>query len=109
MAGLVPRWFPRPLRAPLRRVALATALCAAGVAQAQAPQAPEPPEPPTRSALDAPLLYQLLYGELSLRNGQAGEAYQLILDAARRTRDEGLFRRAVEIALQGRAGDQALQ
>jgi tetratricopeptide (TPR) repeat protein len=111
MAGLVPRWFPRPLRAQLRRVALASALCVvcAAQAQTQAPQAPLAPEVPQNSALDAPLLYQLLYGELALRNGQAGDAYQLILDAARRTRDEGLFRRAVEIALQGRAGDQALQ
>ncbi|MCK7499875.1 MAG: hypothetical protein MZW92_62925 [Comamonadaceae bacterium] len=33
---------------------------------------------------------------------------QVILDAARRTRDETLFRRAVEIALQARAGEQAL-
>ena len=31
-----------------------------------------------------------------------------MLDAARRTRDEALFRRAVEVALQARAGDQAL-
>ena len=106
MAGLVPRWFPRPQRAQLRRAAVAAALCTAFAAQAQAPLAPEVPQ---NSALDAPLLYQLLYGELSLRNGQAGDAYQIILDAARRTREEGLFRRAVEIALQGRAGDQALQ
>ena len=35
-------------------------------------------------------------------------AYQLLLDAARRTRDEALFRRATDIALQARAGDQAL-
>ena len=33
---------------------------------------------------------------------------EVILDAARRTRDEQLFRRAVDIALQARAGDQAL-
>ena len=60
------------------------------------------------SNLDAPLFYQLLLGEIELRDGQAGTAYQLILDAARRSKDEQLFKRATEIALQTRAGDQAL-
>ena len=60
------------------------------------------------SALDAPLFYQLLIGEIALRNGDAGNAYAVLLDAARRTRDEALFKRAVEVALQARAGDQAL-
>jgi len=60
------------------------------------------------SAIDAPLFYQLLIGEIELSAGQAGNAYQIMLDAARRTRDEQLFRRATEIALQARAGDQAL-
>lgn len=64
--------------------------------------------PPARSALDAQLFYQLLIGELELRGGEPGAAYQIILDAARRTRDEALFRRSVEIALQARAGEQAL-
>jgi hypothetical protein len=50
----------------------------------------------------------LLIGEIELRSGQAGNAYQIMLDAARRTRDEPLFRRATEIALQARAGEQAL-
>ena len=60
------------------------------------------------SALDAPLFYQLLIGEIELRAGDAGTAYEVLLDAARRTRDEALFRRAVDIALQSRAGEQAL-
>jgi tetratricopeptide (TPR) repeat protein len=60
------------------------------------------------SAIDAPLFYQLLIGEMELSTGQAGNAYQIMLDAARRTRDEQLFRRATEIALQARAGEQAL-
>jgi tetratricopeptide (TPR) repeat protein len=58
--------------------------------------------------MDDRLFYQLLIGEMALGSGDAGSAYELILDAARRTRDEGLFRRAVDIALRGRAGDQAL-
>ncbi len=54
------------------------------------------------------MFYQLLIGELELRQGQAGNAFEVILDAARRTRDELLFKRAVDIALQSRSGDQAL-
>jgi hypothetical protein len=68
----------------------------------------EPASKVQNSSLDAPLFYQLLLGEIELREGQAGTAYQLMLDAARRTKDEQLFRRATEIALQARAGEQAL-
>jgi tetratricopeptide (TPR) repeat protein len=60
------------------------------------------------SSLDAPLFYQLLLGEIELRNGDRATAYQLLLDAARRAKDEALFRRVTDIALQARAGDQAL-
>ena len=60
------------------------------------------------SRLDAPLFYQLLIGEIEQSAGEPGEAYQVILDAARRTKDEQLFRRATDIAVQARAGDQAL-
>jgi tetratricopeptide (TPR) repeat protein len=67
-----------------------------------------PAAPPTPSALDAQLFYQLLIGEIELRNGQPGVAYEAILDAARRTRDAQLFRRAVDIAVQARALEQAL-
>jgi tetratricopeptide (TPR) repeat protein len=82
-------------------VALAFAAVPARAAAAAA-------EPIENSSLDAPLFYQLLLGEIELREGQAGTAYQLMIDAARRTKDEQLFRRATEIALQARAGDQAL-
>ena len=67
-----------------------------------------PTEPVVSSNLDAPLFYQLLIGEIELRAGDAGTAYQVVLDAARKTRDEQLFRRATDIALQAHAGDQAL-
>ncbi|MDH5539912.1 MAG: tetratricopeptide repeat protein [Rhizobacter sp.] len=60
------------------------------------------------SNLDSQLFYQLLIGEIELRNGEAGTAYEVLLDAARRTKDEQLFRRATDIALQARAGEQAL-
>jgi tetratricopeptide (TPR) repeat protein len=58
--------------------------------------------------MDDMLMYQLLVAELALAQGDPGTAYDWILDAARRTRDEQLFRRATDIALQARAGDQAL-
>ena len=61
------------------------------------------------SALDAPLFYQLLLGEMELRNDQSLQAYQIYLDAARRTRDAQLFRRAMDIALQARAWREALE
>ena len=60
------------------------------------------------SNLDAQLFYQLLIGEIELRSGDPGNAFEVLLDAARRSKDEQLFRRATDIALQARAGDQAL-
>ena len=75
-----------------------------------APAAAEAPAsaPVVNSDLDAPMFYQLLVGELELQGGQPGVAYQVLLDAARRSGDEELFRRVVQIALQARAGDQAV-
>jgi tetratricopeptide (TPR) repeat protein len=71
--------------------------------------APTPPaEPPRPSRLDAPLFYQLLIGELELRQGEPATAYAVLLDAARRTRDESLYERAVDIALRAQAGNEAL-
>ena len=91
-----------------RMPVFALALVALSIDAAPAVAA-EPPSPKVEnSALDAPLFYQLLLSEIELRNGQVGTAYQLMLDAARRGKDEQLFRRATEMALQARAGDQAL-
>ena len=72
------------------------------------PQAAAAPAESRGSQLDAPLFYELLLGEIQLRDGDAGAAYQLLLDAARRSKDEALFRRTTDIALQARAGEQAL-
>lgn len=68
----------------------------------------EAAEPVTNSALNAPLFYQLLLGELNVRSGEAGAGYSLILDAARKQKDPQLYRRAVEVALQARSGEAAL-
>jgi tetratricopeptide (TPR) repeat protein len=87
-------------------------LGSAALVRAQTPgpaPAPAPaPETLSSSPLDAMLFYQLLLGELNVRGGDPGAGYSLILDAARRQKDPALFRRAVEVALQGRSGESAL-
>lgn len=65
-------------------------------------------EPVQNSELNRELFYQLLLGELSANNGDAGSAYALMLDAARKTNSEKLFERAVELALRARSADAAL-
>ncbi len=91
-----------------RLAILVTLTCALGVnaqnlaAENQAPH-------PHSSQLTGPLFYQLLMGELNARAGDAGAAYSLVLDAARKTESAQLFQRAVEIALQARSGPSALQ
>lgn len=65
-------------------------------------------EPVQNSELNRELFYQLLLGELSANNGDAGNAYALMLDAARKTNSEKLFERAVELALRARSADAAL-
>lgn len=64
---------------------------------------------PQNSELNGDLMYELLVSEISAQSGDNGSAFQLMLDAAQKTRSEQLFERAVEIALRARAGDSALQ
>jgi tetratricopeptide (TPR) repeat protein len=101
---------PWPLQ---KRAALASLLAALWIsplsASAQTPPAAEAATPVQNSALDAPMFYQLLIGELEAQSGRLGNAHEVMLDGARRTKDEGLYRRAVELAIQARAGDSALQ
>ncbi len=66
-------------------------------------------KPVANSTIDGGLLYQLLLGELNAQQGEPGAAYSLMLDAARKTQDPQLYQRAVEIALQARSGESALQ
>ena len=87
----------------------ALALAAACLGLATGAHAQESDAPPANSALTAPLFYQLLIGEIELSEGAAGTAFEVVLDAARKTGNEQLYRRATDIALQARAGDQALQ
>lgn len=60
------------------------------------------------SGLDAPMFYQLLVGEMEAQEGRLANAYEVMLDAARRSHDSGLYQRAVELGIQMRSGDQAL-
>jgi hypothetical protein len=64
---------------------------------------------PTASRMDADLFYQLLLGELNARSGQRSAGYAMILDAARKTNDPKLYARAVDMAIEARAGEDALQ
>ncbi len=61
------------------------------------------------SPMDAQLFYQLLIGELNASSGEPAAAVSLLLDAARRTKDVQLFKRAIDLALESRSGDAALQ
>jgi tetratricopeptide (TPR) repeat protein len=113
-------------RAACTASALLLATSAFSVAQAQAQvQQPSPARPAasapssvsatetiSNSSLDGELFYQLLIGELNAiptLGGSAGTSFSLMLDAARKTNDAALFQRATDLAIQGRAGDAALQ
>ena len=79
---------------------------AAAAASAPAAAASEPAF--ENSDLDAPLFYQLLVGELELSASEGSTAFLVMLDAATKTKNEQLYKRAVDMALQIRAGGQAL-
>ncbi|MFZ2389398.1 MAG: tetratricopeptide repeat protein [Polaromonas sp.] len=101
-------------------LAFACLCLAAPLLMAQTP-APEP-TPPTGlaeakaaqetapiSLLDSTLFYELLLGEITTQEGEPAAGFALMLDAARKTSDAKLYQRAIDIALQSRSGDAALQ
>lgn len=61
------------------------------------------------SGMDGRLFYQLLLGEMNARTGEPAAGFSLLMDAARKTSNEQLYQRSVDIALQARSGDSALQ
>ena len=61
------------------------------------------------AALMAEAFYEVLLGELNARDNNPGAAFSLLLDAASKTNDVRLYQRAVDLALQSRSGDAALQ
>jgi tetratricopeptide (TPR) repeat protein len=72
--------------------------------KAPAPKASQPSE----ESFTAELFYEVLLSELSNSAGDPGTAYALMLEAARSSQDETLYRRATDIALQARSGESAL-
>jgi tetratricopeptide (TPR) repeat protein len=86
----------------------ASCLAAQPSSKGETPAAPAAPAI-ENSPLDAPLFYQLLIGEIELRNNEPGAAYSVLLAAAKKSKNEQVFRRATEVALQARAGDLALR
>lgn len=100
----------------LLRAALTAALLAASVAAGARPLAATnktnpidvAPEDSRKVALDAEIFYEILLGELTTRSGDPGSGYALMLEAARRSKDENVYKRAADIALQARAGEAAL-
>ena len=76
---------------------------------ASVPTIAPPARPPVaNSYLDGPLLYQLLQAEFALREGEPGDAVELVLQAAREHKDDALYRRALQIAVEAGAGEKAL-
>ena len=78
-------------------------------ASAPADAASSSSKPPAQSAMTARLMYELLLSEMSFQRGDAQSAVSLMLDAARRTGDEALYKRAAELAIQSRSGPAALE
>ncbi|MGP1628844.1 MAG: tetratricopeptide repeat protein [Giesbergeria sp.] len=93
---------------------LALSLTAGAVlAQNAAPNAPSLAAPVAvaaeqSAALDAELFYEIFLGEISVRSGDPGAGYSLLMEAARRSQDENLYQRATDIALQSHSGEAAL-
>jgi tetratricopeptide (TPR) repeat protein len=115
-------WRAAVLGASLGLLAPSAALAQADEPAATARNAAKPPTAPAsvptiaeeprpvvaNSYLDGPLLYQLLLAEFALRESQPDDAIELMVEAARRTKDDALFRRALQIAVEAGAGEKAL-
>ncbi|MES2888344.1 MAG: tetratricopeptide repeat protein [Pseudomonadota bacterium] len=103
------RWsaWKRPLAGALAGVLLAGPVAWSTTAHAQAKKS-QSQVVPLSSGMDAGMFYQLLMGEMTVQSGDIETSFQLMLDAARKTKNEALFQRATDIALQARAGEQAL-
>ncbi len=100
--------FLRILAVLLPGIAAASPALAASQAAVKRPAASAPATALSPALLDATLFYEILIGELATREGDMASGYALLLEAARRSGDERLYRRATDVALQARAGEQAL-
>ncbi len=87
---------------------LGASLLSASAQQAAVDDAGQAPEVINNSDLNAENTLLILLGELQVTQGDTGAAYAMLLEAARKTSDEGLYKRAVDIALNARNGTAAL-
>ena len=107
---------PMPHTSRLLTAALAAGLLTASAAAGARPlAAPHKAARPTAAqeeshtaAMDAEIFYEVLLGEITTRSGDPGSGYALMLEAARSSNDENLYKRAADIALQARSGEAAL-
>ncbi|MBQ0131051.1 MAG: hypothetical protein KBT18_02420, partial [Comamonas sp.] len=60
------------------------------------------------AALNAELFYELLVGEMSAAQGDHTNAVALLLEAARASQSQQLYRRAADVALESRSGQRAM-
>jgi tetratricopeptide (TPR) repeat protein len=65
------------------------------------------PQQLSAAASNAELMYLVLVGEMQVAAKQAGVGFSLILDAAKKSGDADLFRRAVNVALESRSAEAA--
>lgn len=86
---------------------ISTTLLAACIGLCGSAFAAEPDEV-KNSDLNPDLFYQLLLSEIYATNGDIGDAYLGMLDAARKANSAKLYERAVEMALRARSGESAL-
>ncbi len=103
-AGLVFTCLCLAMQLASAQAAAADSATQAGLAQARAAEQAAP-----ESQLDSSLFYELLLGEISAQEGEPATGFALMLDAARKTGDAQLYKRATDIALLSRSGDAALQ
>ena len=59
------------------------------------------------AAINAELFYNILLGEMAANTGDQAAGFALMLEAARHSKDEKIYQRATDIALQARSGESA--
>lgn len=77
-------------------------------AQAAEPAAAAADAEEERAALNAELFYEILVGEIAANEGALTDAQAMMMEAARTSGNEQLYRRGTELALQSRSGERAL-
>jgi len=75
----------------------------------QSTATPSSGETINNSNLSGDLLLEILLGELNNEQGIPATGYSLLLDAAKKSQDSGLYKRAIDIALHARSGPSALE